>query len=85
MRFESLPVLDWHNPNLKFIDLTGDGFPDLLISEDDAFCWHSLAGDRGLRAGAARARRPSTRRKDRSWSSPTAPNRSSWPTCPATA
>jgi RHS repeat-associated protein len=44
--FPSLPVLDWRNPNLKFIDLTGDGFPDLLISEDDAFWWHtSLATD----------------------------------------
>jgi RHS repeat-associated protein len=44
--FPSLPVLDWRNPNLKFIDLTGDGFPDLLISEDDAFWWHtSLAAD----------------------------------------
>ena len=38
--FKMLPVPDWHNPNLKFIDLTGDGFPDLLISEDDAFWWH---------------------------------------------
>jgi RHS repeat-associated protein len=44
--FASLPVLDWQNPNLKFIDLTGDGFPDLLISEDYTFCWHtSLAAD----------------------------------------
>jgi RHS repeat-associated protein len=44
--FPSLPQLDWQNPNLKFIDLTGDGFPDLLISEDQAFCWHnSLAAE----------------------------------------
>jgi len=39
--FRSLPDLDWRNPNLKFIDLTGDGLPDLLISEDDAFFWHT--------------------------------------------
>jgi hypothetical protein len=26
--FESLPVLDWDNPNLKFVDLTGDGHTD---------------------------------------------------------
>jgi RHS repeat-associated protein len=44
--FPSLPELDWQDPNLKFIDLTGDGFPDLLISEDQAFCWHnSLAAE----------------------------------------
>lgn len=44
--FRSLPVLDWHNPNMTFVDLTGDGFPDLLISEDTAFWWHmSLSVD----------------------------------------
>ncbi len=44
--FASLPVLNWQNPNLKFIDLTGDGHADLLISEDDAFWWHtSLAAE----------------------------------------
>jgi len=46
--FESLPVLDWKNPNLKFIDLTGDGFPDLLISEDDVFWWHASLAKAGF-------------------------------------
>lgn len=39
-RFGSDPVVDWSNPNIRFIDLTGDGFADLLISEDAAFTWH---------------------------------------------
>jgi RHS repeat-associated protein len=46
--FQSLPVLDWRNPNLKFIDLTGDGFPDLMISEDDVFTWHPSLSTEGF-------------------------------------
>ncbi|HVG22228.1 MAG TPA: toxin TcdB middle/N-terminal domain-containing protein [Blastocatellia bacterium] len=46
--FSSLPVLDWKNPNLKFIDLTGDGHADLLISGDEAFCWHTSLAEAGF-------------------------------------
>ena len=35
-----MPVRDWNNPNLKFIDVTGDGLADVLITEDDALTWH---------------------------------------------
>ena len=49
--FEHLPVLDWRDPNLKFIDLTGDGHADLLISEDDAFWWHESLAESGAAAG----------------------------------
>ena len=44
--FKSLPNLDWDNPNLKFIDLDGDGHSDILVAEDRCFVWHrSLAND----------------------------------------
>ena len=46
--FESLPALDWRNPNLRFIDLTGDGLLDLLVSEDNVFCWHASLGEEGF-------------------------------------
>jgi hypothetical protein len=44
--FISWPNVDTHDPNLKFIDLNGDGHSDILITEHDAFTWYpSLAED----------------------------------------
>ena len=48
MPFQSMPVVDWRNPNLRFIDLTGDGFADALISEDDVFWWHNSLSTEGF-------------------------------------
>ena len=38
--FRSIPVVDWDDPNLRFVDVTGDGIADILITEDIAFRWH---------------------------------------------
>jgi RHS repeat-associated protein len=46
--FQALPVIDWWNPNMRFIDLTGDGFPDLLICEDNAFSWYASLSTEGF-------------------------------------
>lgn len=46
--FASIPKLAWNDPHLKFIDLTGDGRPDILISEDDVFLWHQSLGEQGF-------------------------------------
>ncbi|MFZ0420269.1 MAG: SpvB/TcaC N-terminal domain-containing protein, partial [Candidatus Sulfotelmatobacter sp.] len=46
--FRSLPVLNWKDPNLKFVDVTGDGIADILITEDDAFLWHESLLDDGF-------------------------------------
>ncbi len=46
--FTALPVLNWKNPNLRFVDLTGDGHADILISEDDVLCWHVSLAEAGF-------------------------------------
>jgi RHS repeat-associated protein len=44
--FASRLIRDTRDPNLRFIDLDGDGHADVLVTEDDALVWHaSLAED----------------------------------------
>ena len=38
--FQQNPNIDWNDPNLRFIDLTGDGYADILITEDHCFTWY---------------------------------------------
>src|SRR5207248_2973911 len=49
--FRSLPVRDWNDPNLRFVDLTGDGVADVLITQDDALIWHPSLLQEGFGAG----------------------------------
>jgi len=46
----SLPNLSFNDPNLKFVDLTGDGHADLLVSEGDVFVWYESLAERGFGA-----------------------------------
>jgi RHS repeat-associated protein len=39
---------DMRDPNLKFVDVDGDGHADVLISEDGAFVWHASLGEEGF-------------------------------------
>jgi RHS repeat-associated protein len=45
--FDSDLKTDTADPNLKFIDLDGDGRADILISEDQLFRWHPSLGTEG--------------------------------------
>ena len=55
--FRSLPSRDWDDPNLRFVDVTGDGIADVLITQDDAFTWHPSMLDEGF-GDAVRVRVP---------------------------
>ncbi len=50
-RFETLPQIDWNDPNLKFIDLTGDGLADVLVTEDGLFTFYASLGASGFDVG----------------------------------
>jgi len=44
--FSALPNVDWDDPNLRLLDLTGNGFADLLFAEEGVLTWYpSLAED----------------------------------------
>ena len=55
--FESMPNVDFSDPNLRMLDLDGDGFSDVLISQDEFFTWYPSRGKQGF-APAAQVRRP---------------------------
>ena len=57
--FTTSPKLDFDgNPNLQLVDLTGDGLPDILVTEDDVRALAPVAARAGLRRrGAGVARR----------------------------
>ena len=48
--FRQLPNINFNDPNLRFIDLDGDGHADLLISEGDVFVWHRSLEEQGFEA-----------------------------------
>jgi hypothetical protein len=48
----SLPNIDWNDPNLRFLDIDGDGFPDVLITEHEAFVWYRSRAKKGFEPAA---------------------------------
>ena len=48
--FASNPNVSWSDPNLRLIDLDGDGFSDILITEDDTWSWYPSQSQGGFAA-----------------------------------
>ena len=46
--FTARPDLNTWDPDLKFIDLTGDGHADILITEGEALTWYRSLGEVGF-------------------------------------
>ena len=49
--FLSSPNISWDDPDLRMVDLDGDGLADVLITGDDAFTWHPSLGLDGFGDG----------------------------------
>jgi hypothetical protein len=46
--FDFFPNLQTFDPNLKFLDIDGDGLTDILVSEDEVFGWYRSFGKAGF-------------------------------------
>jgi hypothetical protein len=56
--FESIPTVDWSDPNLRFIDLNGDGHADILIAQDELLVWYPSQISTGVWGGGDGAQGP---------------------------
>lgn len=49
--FRCLASIDWNNPNVRSVDLTGDGLADVLFTQDGLFTYYASLGSDGFDQG----------------------------------
>ncbi|MFJ9854733.1 SpvB/TcaC N-terminal domain-containing protein [Streptomyces sp. NPDC101150] len=49
--FRSRPNLEWDDPNLRFVDLSGDGRADVLVTGEPGWTWYRSLGEEGFDTG----------------------------------
>jgi RHS repeat-associated protein len=49
--FASMPTVSWDDPDLRLVDLTGDGHADVFVMEDQAISWYPSLGEDGFGYG----------------------------------
>ena len=85
MPFQSIPAMDWQNPNLRFVDLTGDGFRRRADQRGQSTSGGTTRLSTDGFGPAQRVPQVVGRgERARNSSSPTGPSRSFSPTCPVT-
>ncbi len=45
--FEQFPNIDFEDPQVRLLDLTGDGRPDVVLTEEEAITWYPSEGRSG--------------------------------------
>ena len=50
---DNQPTIELDDPNLRMLDLTGDGLTDVLITRDHHFLWHQSNGEEGFKEAQA--------------------------------
>ncbi len=55
--FQQKANIDLQDPNVRLLDLTGDGKPDIVVTEENVFTWYANAGKTGNQ-NASRTTKP---------------------------
>jgi RHS repeat-associated protein len=55
--YDVVPTFDLADPNVRLVDLTGDGLSDALMTRDQHFLWFECSGEQGFAAPQRIARR----------------------------